>query len=167
MLVGAGDAAVFPSVLRVIAVWFPDRQAPFLVQMTGIVGQTGQIIAILPLAALLHATSWSVAFGSLAGLGALFTMLTFAVIRNRPPDRDADVSVDTETGAIRVVTIVGRPARGLPRVVGAPGDPARVLVALHDAVRGHGVRAAVGLPVPHRRRGALARHRLARRDVVS
>jgi MFS family permease len=104
MLVGAGDAAVFPSVLRVVAVWFPERQAPFLVQMTGIVGQTGQLLAILPMAAILHASTWSVAFGSLAGLGALFTVLTFAVIRNRPPDRDADVSVDTATGAIHAVT---------------------------------------------------------------
>ena len=104
MLVGAGDAAVFPSVLRVVAVWFPERQAPFLVQMTGIVGQTGQLLAILPMAAILHASTWSVAFGSLAGVGALFTVLTFAVIRNRPPDRDADVSVDTATGAIHAVT---------------------------------------------------------------
>lgn len=103
MLLGAGDAAVFPSVLRVIAVWFPERQAPFMVQLTGLVGQSGQIIAVLPLAALLHATSWSVAFGSLAGLGVLFTVLTFAVIRNRPPGRVADVSVDTVTGTIHVV----------------------------------------------------------------
>ncbi|MFD4421439.1 nitrate/nitrite transporter [Agromyces sp. NPDC058484] len=104
MLLGAGDAAIFPSVLRVVAVWFPERQAPFMVQLTGLVGQAGQILAILPIAALLHATSWTVAFGSLAGLGVLFTVLTFAVIRNHPPDRDADVSVDTETGAMHAVT---------------------------------------------------------------
>ncbi|WP_324613444.1 MFS transporter [Agromyces kandeliae] len=103
MLLGAGDAAVFPSVLRVIAVWFPERQAPLMVQLTGLIGQSGQILAVLPLAALLHATSWSIAFGSLAGLGALFTVLTFAVIRNRPPGRVEDVSVDTVTGAIHVV----------------------------------------------------------------
>ncbi len=104
MLLGAGDAAVFPSVLRVVAVWFPERQAPLLVQLTGIIGQSGQLLAILPIAALLHATTWTVAFGSLAGLGVLFTILTFAVIRNRPPGRHADVSVDTTTGAMRVVT---------------------------------------------------------------
>ncbi|SFR83831.1 Predicted arabinose efflux permease, MFS family [Agromyces sp. CF514] len=103
VLLGAGDAAIFPSVLRVVAVWFPPRQAPFLVQMTGLLGQAGQLISIVPLAALLHATSWSIAFGSLAGLGVLFTVLTFAVIRNRPPDRSEDVSVDTETGAIQIV----------------------------------------------------------------
>jgi len=104
MLLGAGDAAVFPSVLRVIATWFPDQKAPVMVQLTGVTGQAGQLLALLPLAALLHATSWSVAFGSLAGLCVLFAVLTYAVIRNRPPGRDADVSVDTSTGVIRAVT---------------------------------------------------------------
>ncbi len=87
MLLGAGDAAVFPGVLRLISTWFPAQRAPVMVQMTGIFGQLGQIIAIIPLAALLHATTWSIAFGSLAGLGVLFTVLVFGVIRNHPPDR--------------------------------------------------------------------------------
>lgn len=106
VLIGAGDAAVFPSVLRVIATWFPEQRAPVLVQMTGIVGQLGQIISVIPLAALLHATTWSVAFGSLAALALLFGVLTFAVIRNRPPERRSDpvdVSVNTDTGSVRVV----------------------------------------------------------------
>lgn len=106
ILIGAGDAAVFPSVLRVVATWFPEQRAPFLVQMTGIIGQLGQIVAVIPLAALLHATSWSVAFGSLAGLALLFAVLTFAIIRNRPPERESDpvdLSVNTDTGAVRVV----------------------------------------------------------------
>jgi len=96
MLLGAGDAAVFP--------WVPAQRAPVMVQTTGILGQLGQLVAIIPLAALLHATSWSIAFGSVAGLGALFAVLVFAVVRNHPPDREADVSVDTDTGSIRVVT---------------------------------------------------------------
>jgi MFS family permease len=106
VLIGAGDAAVFPSVLRVVATWFPAQRAPLLVQLTGIIGQSGQILAVIPLAALLHATTWSITFGSLAGLGVLFAVLTFAIIRNRPPERRADpvdTSVDTDTGAIRIV----------------------------------------------------------------
>lgn len=103
VLIGAGDAAIFPSVLRLIATWFPDQKNPVMVQLTGIIGQTGQIVSILPLAALLHATSWSVAFGSLAGLGVVFTVLSFLIVRNRPPGRVADVAVDTMTGAVRVV----------------------------------------------------------------
>jgi MFS family permease len=104
MLLGAGDAAVFPSVLRLIATWFPAQRGPLMVQLTGIIGQLGQIIAILPLAALLHATSWSIAFGGLGGLCILFAALIFAMVRNHPPERQADVTVDTDTGAIRVVT---------------------------------------------------------------
>jgi MFS family permease len=104
MLLGAGDAMVFPSVLRLIATWFPTQRAPVMVQFTGIFGQLGQIVAIIPLAALLHATTWSITFGSVAGLGILFAILVFVVIRNHPPERSADVSVDTDTGAVRVVT---------------------------------------------------------------
>ncbi|GAA1845454.1 nitrate/nitrite transporter [Microbacterium koreense] len=104
MLLGAGDAAVFPSVLRLIATWFPAQRGPVMVQLTGIVGMTGQLLAFAPLAALLHTTSWTVAFGSVAGLGILFAILIFIVVRNHPPERSADVSVNTDTGAVRVVT---------------------------------------------------------------
>lgn len=103
MLLGAGDAAIFPGVLRLIATWFPAQRAPVMVQMTGIVGQTGQLVALIPLAALLHATAWSITFGSIAGLGVLFAVLVFAVIRNHPPEVAADVTVDTDTGVIRTV----------------------------------------------------------------
>ena len=104
VLLGAGDAAIFPGVLRLIALWFPAQRAPVMVQLTGIVGQGGQLVALIPLAALLHATSWSIAFGSIAGLGVLFAVLVALLIRNRPAELGSDVSVDTDTGAIRVVT---------------------------------------------------------------
>ncbi|MGF3055211.1 MFS transporter [Microbacterium sp. YY-01] len=104
ILLGAGDAAIFPGVLRLIATWFPAQRGPLMVQMTGIVGQTGQLIALVPLAAFLHATSWSIAFGSIAGLGVVFTVLIAVIIRNHPPETGADVTVNTDTGVIRVVT---------------------------------------------------------------
>jgi MFS family permease len=104
ILLGAGDAAVFPAVLRLVATWFPAQRGPLMVQFTGIIGQAGQLIALVPLAAFLHATSWTITFGSIAGLGVLFTILVAVVIRNHPPERGADVSVDTDTGVIRVVT---------------------------------------------------------------
>ncbi|OZB89743.1 MAG: MFS transporter [Microbacterium sp. 14-71-5] len=104
MILGAGDAAIFPGVLRLVAIWFPAQRGPLMAQLTGIVGQLGQLVALLPLPLLLHSTTWSVTFGSLAGLGVLFTVLVFALIRNRPPELTEDVSVNTDTGAIRVVT---------------------------------------------------------------
>lgn len=104
VLLGAGDAAVFPAVLRLVATWFPAQRAPVMVQFTGILGQIGQLVALIPLAALLHATSWTITFGSIAGLGILFAILVFVVIRNHPPESGADVSVNTDTGVVRVVT---------------------------------------------------------------
>jgi MFS family permease len=104
MLIGAGDAAIFPGVLRLVATWFPAQRGPLMGQFTGIVGQTGQLLSLIPFAALLHATSWTVAFGSVAGLAALFAVVVTLLVRNHPPDRDEDVSVNTDTGAVRVVT---------------------------------------------------------------
>ena len=104
VLIGAGDAAVFPSVLRLVATWCPAQRGPMMVQLTGIVGQSGQLLSIVPLAALLHSTTWSITFGSIAGLGVLFTILVFLIIRNSPPERTSDISVNTDTGAITVVT---------------------------------------------------------------
>ncbi|GAB3631507.1 MFS transporter [Microbacterium shaanxiense] len=104
ILLGAGDAAVFPAVLRLIAIWFPAQRGPVMVQLTGVLGQAGQLIALIPLAALLHSTSWTITFGSVAGLGVLFAILVWVVIRNRPPELHADVTVNTDTGVVRVVT---------------------------------------------------------------
>lgn len=104
MLLGLGDAAIFPSVLRLIATWYPAQRAPVMVQLTGIVGQLGQIVAVVPVVALLHLTSWPVTFGSFAVVGALFTILVWLVIRNHPPQFTADLAVNTETGAISIVT---------------------------------------------------------------
>ena len=39
MLLGAGDAAIFPGVLRLVATWFPAQRGPLMVQFTGIVRQ--------------------------------------------------------------------------------------------------------------------------------
>lgn len=104
ILLGAGDAAIFPAVLRLVATWFPAQRGPLMVQFTGILGQAGQLVALVPLAAFLHATSWSITFGSIAGLGVLFAILVFLVIRNHPPERGADVTVNTDTGLVQVVT---------------------------------------------------------------
>lgn len=104
ILLGAGDATVFPAVLRLIATWFPAQRGPLMVQLTGVIGQAGQLIALIPVAALLHATTWTITFGSIAGLGILFAVLVFAFIRNRPPEADRDVTVNTDTGVITVVT---------------------------------------------------------------
>jgi len=121
MLLGAGDAAVFPAVLRLVATWFPAQRGPLMVQLTGILGQAGQLIAVIPIAAVLHATDWSVTFGGIAGLCVLFAILVFAIVRNRPPELARDVSVDTDTGAIRVVTSTIDTGVGIRAALAHPG----------------------------------------------
>lgn len=72
VLVGAGDAMTFISVLRLIALWFPPRRVPVLTQTTGILGQIGQIAAAYPLVALLAHAGWSASFltAAIVGMGA-------------------------------------------------------------------------------------------------
>jgi len=48
VLVGAGDAMSFISVLRVVSLWFPGRTVPLVTQLTGIVGQLGSVAATYP-----------------------------------------------------------------------------------------------------------------------
>lgn len=86
VLVGAGDGLTFVSVLSVLVAWFPARRVPLFTQLTGLLGQFGQILSALPLAALLHGPGWTVAFGSAAGLGVAVAIAVAAVVRNRPPD---------------------------------------------------------------------------------
>ena len=45
VLVGAGDALTFISVLRLVAAWFPPARVPVITQLTGITGQLGQVLS--------------------------------------------------------------------------------------------------------------------------
>ncbi|GAA1706246.1 MFS transporter [Microbacterium sediminicola] len=121
VLLGAGDAAIFPGLVRLIATWFPAQRAPVMTQLTGIIGLSGQLVAVIPLAALLHATTWSITFGSIAGLCILFAVLMLLVLRNHPPALTEDVSINTDTGAIKVVTSTVDTGVGIRAAWGHPG----------------------------------------------
>lgn len=87
LLVGVGDALTFISVLRLVPAWFPARRVPVMTQVTGLVGQLGQVLSAVPLVVLLGGPGWTVAFLSASGTGVLAGCLALIVIRNRP-DRD-------------------------------------------------------------------------------
>jgi nitrate/nitrite transporter NarK len=86
VLVGAGDAMTFISVLRLIAVWFPPRRVPLLTQGTGIVGQVGQIAAAFPLVALLTGVGWTTSFLAASFVGLAIAVVAAIGLRNAPPD---------------------------------------------------------------------------------
>jgi MFS family permease len=86
-LVGAGDAMTFISVLRLVTAWFPGRRVPVLSQLTGLIGQLGQVLSAVPLVSLLHGAGWTPAFVATAALGVLVGVLALATLRDAPPGR--------------------------------------------------------------------------------
>jgi MFS family permease len=84
VLVGAGDALTFISVLSVVTAWFPARRVPLMTQLTGLIGQLGQVLSAVPFAALLHGPGWTTAFICAAALGVGVALAVFAVVRDRP-----------------------------------------------------------------------------------
>ncbi|CNG78362.1 major facilitator superfamily transporter [Mycobacterium tuberculosis] len=96
VMVGAGDAMTFISVLGIVVTWFPGRYIPVVTQLTGQLGQLGQLLSAIPLVALLHGPGWGTAFGSAAALGVLMAVLAIAFLRDGPGH--ADVRTLRETG---------------------------------------------------------------------
>ena len=84
VLVGAGDAMTFISVLRVVSFWFPGTMVPLITQLTGILGQLGSVLAAYPLVALLHGTSWEATFLGAAATGLLVAVLVRTALRDAP-----------------------------------------------------------------------------------
>lgn len=100
VLVGLGDATAFVSVLRLVPAWFPARRVPVLTQLTGIVGQTGQVISAVPFLAALGAFGWTPAFLSLAAAGVLVAVVVVLGVRDSPTGQaPADPSAGPEGSA--------------------------------------------------------------------
>jgi len=74
----------FISVLRLVGFWFAPRQAPVITQLTGIVGQLGQVAAAYPLVTLLHHVGWTRSFVGAAALGVVVSIAVLATLRDAP-----------------------------------------------------------------------------------
>ncbi len=86
VLVGAGDAMTFISVLRLLPTWFRGRIVPQLAQWTGSIGTIGQIMSAIPLSFVLHSFGWTPAFLSAAGLSAAAVVLVLLFVSDRNPE---------------------------------------------------------------------------------
>ena len=89
VLVGAGDAMTFISVLRLVPQWFPSRRVPVVTQLTGLVGQFGQILSAVPLAALLAVSGWTTAFVSESAAGFFVAFVALVALHDSPDRRVA------------------------------------------------------------------------------
>src|SRR4051794_22940248 len=85
VLIGAGDAMTFISVLRVIGLWFLGGTVPLITRLTGFLGRAGRIPPASPLVTLLHHTSWRSTFLGAAAVGVLAAVLVLATLRDAPP----------------------------------------------------------------------------------
>jgi MFS family permease len=95
-LLGCGDALTFVSVLRYTAAHFEAKRFPVLLSVTGMIGQVGNLLATLPLEALLHRSGtfggWFAGYASIGvlSLGAAVLVLLFLDDHSVAPARLAN-----------------------------------------------------------------------------
>ena len=85
ILVGAGDAMTFTAVLRMLPAWFSPGRIPVLNQLTGMVGQSGQLLSSIPLAAMLGVVGWTATFSAAAAASGVVAVVVLILLRNAPP----------------------------------------------------------------------------------
>lgn len=88
VLVGAGDAMIFTSLIRLVNSWFSGRVVPQLSQWVSNIGQLGQVLSAVPFAIILHQAGWTTAFLAAGGTALVAFAAIGAVVRNRPPGAD-------------------------------------------------------------------------------
>jgi MFS family permease len=84
VVLGAGDALIFISVIRLVASWFPPRRNPFIVQVTGVLGQLGAVGAATPLLLLLRTVGWRATFLIASAVAALVAVTAQLALRDTP-----------------------------------------------------------------------------------
>ena len=89
LLLGSGDALTFISVLRIIAMWFPSRSNPLVLQLTAVIGQLGAVAAAVPLIAALRTFGWTTTFAATAAIGAVVGVLTWTMLRDAPTTHES------------------------------------------------------------------------------
>jgi sugar phosphate permease len=119
--------------MRLLPEWFSLRQLPTIGQLTGLLGQAGQLVSVIPLAAAVSAFGWTVGFSGIAATGFLVTLIAAAVVRDQP---------GVGTAFERMVGRRGRLTRGARSLATTPttgtllmGPPATEMIAMQEAER--------------------------------
>lgn len=96
VLVGAGDATTFACVLRLVVWWFPPQRVPLMTQLTGTLGQFGQLLSAFPLVLLLQLTGWVTTFVSLSAMSVVVGLLVGVLVQDRPGGDQHDDQPDSD-----------------------------------------------------------------------
>jgi nitrate/nitrite transporter NarK len=84
LFVGMGDALTFICVLRLVNSWFGDRRIPLITQLTGVLGQTGAIVAAAPMTWALSTLGWTRAYLLAASAGVVLVVALLVVVHDAP-----------------------------------------------------------------------------------
>ncbi|MFM6849031.1 MAG: nitrate/nitrite transporter [Terrabacter sp.] len=91
VLLGIGDAMVFISVLRLVALWFSPRRTPMVTQLTGVLGQIGAFASAGPLAAALDRFGWTPSYAVASSFGVVTGIALVVLVKDSPyADRHRD-----------------------------------------------------------------------------
>ena len=112
-VLGAGDAMIFVSVIRLVSIWFLVRQAPLITQLTGLTGQLGAIAAAAPLTLLLDRLGWTRAFATVSSIGLLLLIAVVVLVKDSPYRSDAVVTIKLRALAQSIRTVWGNPGTRL------------------------------------------------------
>lgn len=112
-VIGAGDAMVFVSVLRLVSAWFLVRQGAMMAQLTGQVGQLGAIVAAAPLSLALHSLGWTRTFAAASSIGLVLLVAVLAVVKDSPYERGEPVRIKLRALAQSVQLVWGNPGTRL------------------------------------------------------
>ena len=112
-LVGAGDAMIFVSVIRLVMLWFLVRQAPVITQLTGQLGQLGAIAAAAPLSLALHGLGWTRSFALASTLGVVGMVGVALLVKDSPYAREEVVRIKMRALARSLRLVWGNPGTRL------------------------------------------------------
>jgi MFS family permease len=87
LFVGMGDAMTFICVLRLVNTWFAPRRIPVVLQLTGVLGQFGAIVAAVPMTWALSHLGWTRSYLFAASLGIVMVVALLVVVHDAPGSR--------------------------------------------------------------------------------
>jgi sugar phosphate permease len=112
-VVGAGDALIFISVMRLVAVWFLVRQAPVVAQLTGQIGQLGGVLAAAPLSLALQTLGWTRAFALVSSIGVVLLVAVVVLVKDSPYRSSGPVRIKMAALARSMRLVWGNPGTRL------------------------------------------------------
>ncbi len=87
MMIAAGMAVVYIPLMKIISVWFPQKDFAVLTGIVIAVGNVGAVAASGPLNLLADAVGWRGVFLILGVITLALAILCFAIIRDHPKER--------------------------------------------------------------------------------